>query len=60
MISGMVWINCYKRANHALPFGGVRFSGDGRGMGVDAMREYTSQKSVWVTVDARIPPYYSR
>ena len=60
MISGMVWINCYKRVNPASPFGGVRSSGYGREMGFDAMREYTSQKSVWVNVDAQIPPYYPR
>jgi acyl-CoA reductase-like NAD-dependent aldehyde dehydrogenase len=60
MISGMVWINCYKRVNPASPFGGVRASGYGREMGFDAMREYTTAKSVWVNVDAQIPPYYRR
>ena len=60
MISGMVWINCYKRVNPASPFGGVRSSGYGREMGFDAMREYTTAKSVWVNVDAQIPPYYRR
>ena len=60
MIGGMVWINCYKRVNPGSPFGGVRSSGYGREMGFDAMREYTQTKSVWVNVDARIPPYYKR
>jgi aldehyde dehydrogenase (NAD+) len=60
MISGMVWINCYKRANPGSPFGGVRSSGYGRDMGVEAMLEYTSPKSVWVNVDANIPPFYTR
>jgi acyl-CoA reductase-like NAD-dependent aldehyde dehydrogenase len=60
MISGMVWINCYKRVNPGSPFGGVRSSGYGREMGFDAMREYTMTKSVWVNVDAQIPPYYPR
>lgn len=60
MISGMVWINCYKRVNPGSPFGGVRSSGYGREMGFDAMREYTTTKSVWVNVDAQIPPYYPR
>jgi acyl-CoA reductase-like NAD-dependent aldehyde dehydrogenase len=58
--SGMVWINCYKRANPASPFGGIGASGYGREMGFEAMREYTDVKSVWVNVDARIPPYYPR
>jgi betaine-aldehyde dehydrogenase len=29
-------------------------------MGFEVMREYTQAKSVWVNVDARIPPWYSR
>jgi len=58
--SGMVWINCYKRANPGSPFGGVGSSGYGREMGFEVMREYTEVKSVWVNVDASIPPYYPR
>ncbi|MFO1057081.1 MAG: aldehyde dehydrogenase family protein [Dongiaceae bacterium] len=60
MVSGMVWINCYKRVNPGSPFGGVRSSGYGREMGFEAMRDYTETKSVWVNVDARIPPFYPR
>ncbi len=60
MQAGMVWINCYKRVNPGSPFGGVRMSGYGREMGFEAMREYTEPKSVWVNVDANIPPYYPR
>jgi betaine-aldehyde dehydrogenase len=58
--SGMVWINCYKRVHPASPFGGVRSSGYGREMGFDAMHEYTEAKSVWLNVDATIPPWYPR
>jgi aldehyde dehydrogenase (NAD+) len=58
--SGMVWINAYKRVNPASPFGGVGQSGYGREMGFEAMHEYTDAKSVWVNVDANIPPYYTR
>ncbi len=58
MSTGMVWINCYKRVNPGSPFGGVRGSGYGREMGFEAMREYTDAKSVWVNVDAAIPPFY--
>lgn len=58
--AGMVWINSYKRVNPGSPFGGVGQSGYGREMGFDAMREYTQVKSVWVNVDAQIPPWYSR
>lgn len=58
--AGMVWINSYKRVNAGSPFGGVGLSGYGREMGFDAMREYTQVRSVWVNVDAQIPPYYPR
>jgi acyl-CoA reductase-like NAD-dependent aldehyde dehydrogenase len=58
--SGMVWINSYKRVNPGSPFGGVRQSGYGREMGYEAMHEYTEAKSVWVNVDAEIPPFYKR
>ncbi|SCA56031.1 putative aldehyde dehydrogenase DhaS [Candidatus Terasakiella magnetica] len=60
MIAGMVWINCYKRVNPGSPFGGVGQSGYGREMGFEVMREYTQVKSIWVNVDAEIPPYYKR
>jgi aldehyde dehydrogenase (NAD+) len=58
--SGMVWINCYKRVNPGSPFGGTRSSGYGREMGFEAMHEYTEAKSVWVNVDADLPPWYER
>ncbi len=60
MRSGMVWINCYKRVNPGSPFGGVGNSGYGRDMGFEAMHDYTEAKSIWVNVDAKIPPYYPR
>jgi len=58
--AGMVWINSYKRVHPASPFGGVGRSGYGREMGFEAMREYTVAKSVWINVDAQIPPFYRR
>jgi betaine-aldehyde dehydrogenase len=58
--SGMVWINTYKRVNPGSPFGGVGQSGYGREMGFETMHEYTEAKSVWVNVDAKLPPYYPR
>ena len=60
MDSGMIWINCYKRVNPGSPFGGMKGSGYGREMGFEAMQEYTEAKSVWVNVDAQIPPWYQR
>ena len=60
IVTGMLWINCYKRVNPGSPFGGVAGSGHGREMGFEAMRGYTEPKSVWVNVDAKIPPFYPR
>jgi aldehyde dehydrogenase (NAD+) len=56
--SGMVWVNSYKRVNPGSPFGGIRGSGYGREMGFEAMQEYTEARSVWVNVDADLPPWY--
>jgi len=60
MHSGMIWINTYKRAHPASPFGGFGLSGYGRDMGFEAVHEYTQVKSVWVNVDAPSPPWYRR
>lgn len=60
MRAGMVWVNTYKRVSPGSPFGGVGHSGYGREMGFEAMHEYTEPKSVWINVDASIPPWYPR
>ncbi|HEX4136611.1 MAG TPA: aldehyde dehydrogenase family protein [Bryobacteraceae bacterium] len=58
--TGMVWVNSYKRVNPGSPFGGVGQSGYGREMGFEAMHDYTDAKSVWINVDAQVPPFYKR
>ncbi len=58
--SGMAWVNCYKRVNPGSPFGGTGNSGYGREMGFEAMHEYTEAKSIWINVDAKLPPWYPR
>ncbi|WP_066738126.1 aldehyde dehydrogenase family protein [Cupriavidus sp. D384] len=58
--AGMCWINCYKRVSPGSPFGGVGQSGYGREMGFEAMHDYTEARSVWVNVDAVIPPHFGR
>ncbi len=58
--TGMVWINSYKRVNPGSPFGGVGQSGYGRDMGLESIHEYTYPKSIWVNVDANVPPFYKR
>jgi acyl-CoA reductase-like NAD-dependent aldehyde dehydrogenase len=46
--AGTVWINAYRVVAPHVPFGGFGSSGIGRENGVDAIREYTETKSVWV------------
>ena len=46
--AGTVWINAYRVVAPHVPFGGFGQSGIGRENGVDAVREYTESKSVWV------------
>jgi len=45
---GTLWINaCWVVATN-VPVGGFGLSGTGRENGVDAVREYTQTKAVWV------------
>lgn len=60
LVAGSVWVNSYKRVHPGSPFGGMRQSGYGREMGFEVMHQYTEPKSVWVNVDAQIPPFYKR
>ncbi len=46
--AGTVWVNAYRVVSPHVPFGGFGNSGIGRENGVDAIREYTEHKSVWV------------
>jgi len=46
--SGTVWINTYRNANYASPFGGYKASGYGRENGLEVIKDYTQVKSVWV------------
>jgi (Z)-2-((N-methylformamido)methylene)-5-hydroxybutyrolactone dehydrogenase len=46
--AGTVWINAYRVVGPHVPFGGFGASGIGRENGVDAIREYTENKTVWV------------
>jgi len=58
--AGMVWVNSYKRIHPGSPFGGVGQSGYGREMGFAAVEDYTEARSVWINVDANIPPHFRR
>jgi (Z)-2-((N-methylformamido)methylene)-5-hydroxybutyrolactone dehydrogenase len=44
--SGLVTINCYRPVSWMLPYGGMKLSGLGRENGVDAILDYTENKTV--------------
>ncbi|MBI1372982.1 MAG: aldehyde dehydrogenase family protein [Phycisphaera sp.] len=46
--AGTVWVNCYNTFDAAAPFGGYKFSGQGRECGRDGLNNYTETKTVWV------------
>ncbi|WP_426140897.1 aldehyde dehydrogenase family protein [Pseudomonas sp. DWP3-1-2] len=50
--AGTFWVNSYKTIHVSSPFGGYGESGYGRSSGLDALREYSEVKSVWVETAA--------
>jgi aldehyde dehydrogenase (NAD+) len=46
--AGTVWVNAYRVVAPHVPFGGMKHSGIGRENGMDAIREFTETKAVWV------------
>lgn len=52
--AGTLWINGYRTIHVSVPFGGFGASGHGRSSGIEAMRDYTQTKAVWL--DARAEP----
>lgn len=51
---GHVWINTYRIGGHTMPFGGVKRSGIGREGGVEALKEFTSVKTVVMGLNANL------
>lgn len=49
LAAGTVWVNNYRATSFTTPFGGYKRSGLGREGGVEAIKEYLQQKSVWIT-----------
>jgi acyl-CoA reductase-like NAD-dependent aldehyde dehydrogenase len=51
--AGVVWVNTYRAVSPIVPFGGNGHTGYARESGMDAIRDYTRTKSVWInTSDA--------
>ena len=50
--AGIVWVNTYRAISPIAPFGGFGNSGSGREAGVDAIREFTRTKTVWINTSA--------
>ena len=46
--AGTVWVNTYNRYDPTSPFGGYKYSGFGRDLGMHALEGYTQVKSVWI------------
>jgi aldehyde dehydrogenase (NAD+) len=51
--AGTVWVNSYRVVAANAPFGGYGSSGWGRESGLDAVREYTEVKTIWVELEGK-------
>ncbi|MEO8257544.1 MAG: aldehyde dehydrogenase [Acidobacteriota bacterium] len=51
--AGTVWINTYRQVSISTPFGGVKSSGIGREKGIEGMRAYMAQKSIYLGLNER-------
>ena len=51
-----MWINTYRTIMINMPFGGYKASGIGRECGIQGMRQYMAQKSVYLDLsEAPLP-----
>ncbi len=57
---GNVWLNTYRVLSDLVPFGGMGESGHGRENADEAVRLYTTVKSVWTSTGGGLPAGYGR
>lgn len=55
--TGTVWINTYKQFSISTPFGGSKASGIGREKGIDGIRQYQEQKSMYWDLSGQTIPW---
>ncbi len=58
--AGTVWVNTYRSTSYTTPFGGYKSSGLGRENGIEAIKEYTQTKSVWLSSATEVANPYIR
>ena len=59
--AGTVWVNTYRATSYMSPFGGYKRSGIGRENGLNAIREYLQEKSVWIDTSGEMAnPFVGR
>lgn len=58
--AGTVWVNTYRSTSYTTPFGGYKSSGLGRENGIEAIKEYTQTKSVWLSSATEVANPYVR
>ena len=49
--AGTVWVNTFNRVLNDAPFGGVRWSGNGKDLGIEAMHQYSFIKNIMQSGD---------
>jgi acyl-CoA reductase-like NAD-dependent aldehyde dehydrogenase len=58
--AGTIWVNTYRSTSYTTPFGGYKLSGVGRENGIEAIKEYTQTKSVWLSTAPKVANPYVR
>lgn len=51
--AGILWVNTYRAVSAMAPIGGFGASGYGREGGIDAVRDYTDLKTLWINLSTQ-------